>query len=127
MHAAGSTSLNEHKLCRALRSRAEPGGRTIVYNRAREQYLFANEQALQLIDELRAGGTLSEQCRVVAERNRVPELVAATSIVRTLLALAGQIVASESPDDTGNLPAVWTLAGELGPALERCETFGMPL
>lgn len=114
-------------LCRAIRLRREPGGRTIAFSLNEHRYTFVNHSGVRTIELLREGKTVAEVSEHLARETGSPLDRAHHRLVALLLTVSGRAPATAKPAASEHLPAAWTLVDELGDEFDRCETFSMPL
>ena len=110
-----------------IRTRDEPGGRTVAFNPAVRGYLFINEPAVRLLRDLQAGANPEERCRDFAAETGLPLEDVAERLGCFLRVVCGVESAEAASQPHEQLPHAWTLQMDLGMSNEGCATFGMPL
>jgi hypothetical protein len=107
-----------------FKSRAEGDG-FVVHLVGSANYLFADPVAHDVLSRLRAGDEPARVAEEVAHRAGLTEQAALAAVIAVAEVLRGERRAAEPGEGHG--PRLIPLTDLVGPAADRCETFGMPL
>lgn len=103
----------------AFRTRAE-GDHHVVFVPGTDAYFVVDQTTLDVLDELRAGGSAANAAERIANDADCADAEAA--VVTLIRALRGQ-----APPPVSGPLSIRPLSEVIGAAADRCETFGMPL